>query len=73
MRYQQDESDASRSWSARERVIIRSMDIYPGTSENALVVVMLETFLLESSNVVGTIIALAVNAWDGDRRWKQEV
>ena len=58
LRYQQDEFDASRSLSARKRVIIRGMDYDFGKSVDVLVgVEELETYLLGPTDVAGIITA----------------
>ena len=56
LRYQQHEFDAGRSWSARERVIIRGTEDY-------LVGLELETSLLGPTDVAGDMTALVEKAW----------
>ena len=64
----EDEFDASRSWSARERVVIRSMEDDPGKRENALVRGWGVCTLSCLTRRMWRITAMSENACDVDGR-----
>ena len=66
LRDQQDEFEASRSWPARERVIMRGIEDYSEKKSQDILMEVeeLETFLFGPADVAGIITALTENACD---------